>query len=142
MQQIETTPAGSRRHHYVGKKGDLRVELHYADLNTGHGRQACLYVFHVLRAKDGVLIPFSDMWRYAERNALDRVVRPVAQKLYPFTTRDDEFRVLDAVLDYLQDLKDHKPEPGEDKSLDDFLAECDEADAPFFLEINGERVIG
>lgn len=142
MERIETTPVGSRRHHFVGVKGDLRVELHYADVNDSHGRQACLYLFHVNRPKDGVLVPFAGMWRYAEHRALDQVVRPIAKKLYPFTTRDDEFRVLDAMLDYLQDLKDHKPEPGQDKSLDDFLAECEREDAPFFLEINGERVIG
>lgn len=142
MNKIETTPAGSRRHSFVGVKGDLRIELHYADVNDGAGRQACLYLFHAHRAKDGVLIPFGGMWQYAERDALDKVVKPVTAKLYPFVTRQDEFRVLDAILDYLQDLKDHRPETGMDKSLDEFLEECDREDSPFFLEIDGKRVIG
>ena len=142
MDKIETTPAGSRRHSFVGVKGDLRVELHYADVHDGNGRQACLYLFHAHRPKDGVLIPFAGMWRYAERDALDKVVKPVAAKIYPFVTRQDEFRVLDAILDYLQDLKDHRPETGMDKTLDEFLEECDREDSPFFLEIDGQRVIG
>jgi hypothetical protein len=142
MDKVETTSAGSRRYKHVGVKGDLRIELHFADVNDGHGSQACLYIAHMLRPKDGVLVPFAGMWRYAQAGALDTVVRPLAKHLYNFVTRMDEIRVLDAVLDYLQDLKDHPPEPGHDKSLDDFLAECDEEDTPFFLEINGERIIG
>lgn len=142
MDKIETTPVGSRRHSFVGVKGDLRVELHYSDVGDGHGRQACLYLFQIQKPKDGVLIPFAGMWQYAERNALDKVVKPLAAKIYGFVSRQDEFRVLDAILDYLQDLKDHRPETGMDKTLDEFLEECDAADAPFFLEIGGQRVIG
>ena len=142
MHSMTTSAGASRRHSHVGVKGDLRVELHFADVRDGRGVQACLYLFAMLRPNDGVLVPFANMWQYAERNALDKVVRPLAGKLYPFTTKNDEYRVLDAILDYLQDLKDHPPEPGEDKTLDQFLEECDREDSPFFLEINGERVIG
>ncbi len=142
MDKIETTTMGSRRHSFVGVKGDLRVELHYADVNDGNGRQACLYLFKVNAPKDGVLVPFAGMWRFAEKDALHTVVVPVARKLYGFDTRMDQTRVLDAMLDYLEDLKNHKPEPGLDKSLDQFLEECEKEDTPFFLEVGGVRVIG
>lgn len=142
MDKIETTSMGSRRHSFVGRKGDLRVELHYADLNDGNGRQACLYLFKFTAPKDGVLVPFAGMWQFAEKNALHTVVVPIARKLYGFDTQMDQIRVLDAMLDYLEDLKNHKPEPGLDKSLDQFLEECDAEDTPFFLEVGGVRLIG
>lgn len=142
MDKIETTSMGSRRHSFVGRKGDLRVELHYADLNDGNGRQACLYLFKFNAPKDGVLVPFAGMWQFAENNALQTVVVPIARKLYGFDTQMDQIRVLDAMLDYLEDLKNHKPEPGLDKSLDQFLEECDAEDTPFFLEVGGVRLIG
>lgn len=132
----------SRRHSFVGVKGDLRVELHYADVHDGAGWQGCLYIARKRAPQDGVLVPFAGMWRYAQADAIDKIVKPLAAKLYSFVTQQDEFRVLDAVLDYLEDLKNHPPEPGTDKSLDEFLAECEEADSPFFFEINGERVLG
>lgn len=142
MHLMTTSSGDTRRHSHVGSKGDLRVELHFADVKDGRGEQACLYIFQFSRPNDGVLVPFAGMWHFAERNAIHQVVRPLAAKLYPFTTQQDEFRVLDAVLDYLQDLKDHPPQVGQDKTLDQFLEECDREDSPFFLEVNGERVIG
>ena len=160
MDQLETTPVGSRRHNFVGVKGDLRVELHYADVNDGHGRQACLYVFRQRDPKGGVLVPFAGLWRYREEaDGLTRYLRGreldaaasaeviqlnsrlLAKHLYGFVTKQDEIRVLDAIMDYAEDLKNHKPEPGTDKSLDEFLEECEREDAPFFLEIGGRRVI-
>jgi hypothetical protein len=140
MDKIETTQMGSRRHSFVGVKGDLRVELHYASIGGGE-RQACLYLFKVSDPKNGVLVPFDSMWQYAQRDAIDKVVKPLAAKLYGFVTRMDEFRVLDAVMDYLEDLKNHKPEPGLDTSLDDFLESCEEEAGEFFLEVGGVRVI-
>jgi hypothetical protein len=44
-------------------------------------------------------------------------------------------------MDYLEDLKNHKPEPGLDTSLDDFLESCEEEAGEFFLEVGGVRVI-
>ena len=72
MDKIETTPVGSRRHSYVGKKGDLRVELHYADLSAqpmhaNCGREACLYVYKANAPTKGALIPFCQMWAYDTR---------------------------------------------------------------------------
>jgi hypothetical protein len=160
VDQIETTPVGSRRHNFVGVKGDLRVELHYADVNDGNGRQACLYIFRQRDPKGGVLVPFSGLWVYrdeadglrrflrgreldtvASAATIERSSRMLAKHLYGFVTRQDETRVLDAIMDYAEDLKNHKPEPGQDKTLDQFLEECDREDMPFFLEVGGVRLI-
>jgi hypothetical protein len=128
-----SVPEQPTRHDYVGRKGDLRCELWYADVRDGHGRQACLYAYHMNRPKDGVLIPFGGMWQFAEKGAIDSVIQPLARKLFPFCTRQDAFRTLDLVMDYLEDLKNHKPEPGVDKTLDDFLQECDDEGLEFFI---------
>lgn len=166
MDKIETTHAGSRRHSFIGVKGDLRVELHYIDLATtsmalavrhAHcGREACLYVFKVSAPKNGVLVPMCQMWEFLPREigkkaSLDdramaervaRNARGVAKQLYGVATQSDEFRVLDVMVDYLEDLKNHPPETGMDKTLDEFLAEVheDTEGGEFFFEINGERV--
>lgn len=154
MDQIETTAMGTRRHSFVGVKGDLRVELHYADVRDGAGRQACLYLFRARAPKDGVLVPFGELWRYrdeAGRRSMDvdasaevigRSAKALSAQLYGVSTRTTEFRVLDAIMDYAEDLKNHRPEPGLDKTLDQFLEECDREDLGFFVEVGGKRVIG
>jgi hypothetical protein len=130
----ETHAQQEKRHTFVGVKGDLRVELHYVDVHDGEGVQACLYLFKFNAPKDGVYIPFNGMWVYAQRGAIDTVVRPVAKKLYGFVQRQDEYRVLDAIFDYLEDLKNHKPPPGRDRGIDEFLQECDDEGLEFFVE--------
>lgn len=130
------------RHSYVGKKGDLSVELHYGDFDTGHGRQAALYIYQDKRQADGVFVPLSSMWMYAEKNALHKMIPPLAAKLYGFVTQMDQVRVLDAVLDYLGDLQKSPPDPDlfKDKSLDAFRESCAAEGLDFFTEVNGKRV--
>lgn len=161
MDKIETTHMGTRRHSFVGKKGDLRVELHYVDLthirrHEHCGREAALYVFKERAPKNGVLLPMCQMWAYLPRemgkkpsvdaiamgNRVSANAKAMALALYGVESQSDEFRVLDLLCDYLEDLKNHKPETGLDKTLDEFLAECDEEDTPFFFEVNGERIVG
>lgn len=149
-QAPERTSMGTIRHGFVGVKGDLRVELHYADLKDGQGDQACLYVFRFRDPKGGVLVPFTRMWMFdirfgqadIDEDKLARVCMALANQLYGFATKQDQHRVLDAVVDYMDELKDHKPPPGMDKTLDQFLEECEREDLGFYFEVNGERVYG
>lgn len=131
------------RHSYIGRKGNLRVELHYGDFHTGHGRQAALYIHVDGKPKDGVFVPLSTMWMYAEREALHLMIPPLARQLYGFVTHDDQVRVLDAVLDYLDDLRKSPPEPGflQDHSLEQFVKGCEDEGLTFFAEKNGQRII-
>lgn len=166
MDQTDTTPAGSRRHSFVGMKGDLRCELHYCDLATTSprlaamhaycGREACLYVYKARAPRQGVLLPMCQMWEFTPRTLgkrpsvdeaataarVARNARNMALALYGIESQPDEFRVLDLLCDFIEELKNHPPETGLDKTLDDFLAECDDDGMEFFVEINGERVIG
>lgn len=154
MDKIETTPVGSRRHSYVGRKGDLRVELHYADPHKHCGREACLYVYRAVAPTRGVLLPFCQMWQFDTRQfgflsrqakldearTVQAAVR-IANQLYGFATQSDWMRVLDVMCDYMQDLKDHKPETGLDQTMDEWLAALDAEGLEFFMEVNGTRVV-
>lgn len=131
------------RHSHVGSKGDLRVELHYGDFHTGHGRQAALYLFRFDKPTEGVFVPLSSMWMYAEKESLHLMVPPLARQLYGFVTQMDQVRVLDAVLDYLDDLRKSPPEPGflRDRSLEAFIKSCEDEGLEFFAEKNGKRIV-
>lgn len=135
--------AFTTRHSDVGKKGDLTVELHYGDFQTGHGRQAALYIWRA-KQSEGVFIPLSAMWQYAEHDALNVMVKPLAKKLYGFVTKQDEIRLLDAALDYLEDLRKSPPDPElfKDRSLNAFLESCADEGLDFFVDVNNERVVG
>lgn len=152
MEQIETTSMGTRRHHYVGTKGDLRIELHYAPVHKHCGREACLYIYRARDPKGGMLVPMCMMWEFDTRFTAARNndisaqklygnVQRLAAHLYGFATQSDEHRILDVMCDYLEDLKNHKPETGLDPTLDEWLAELDKQGMEFFLEVNGTRVI-
>lgn len=164
MDKIETTAMGSRRHHYVGRKADLRVELHYRDfgvingkvmpMHVHCGREAALYIYRALHPTKGVFVPMCQLWAYLPREigkgaSVDTIrmgqkvaanAMAVAKALYGIETRTDQHKVMDVLCDYLEDLKNHPPEAGMDKSLDEFLAECDAEDMEFFVEINGNKV--
>lgn len=130
------------RHSHVGKKGDLTIELHYGDFDTGHGRQAALYIFRAPKPTEGVFVPLSSLWMYVEREALHVMVPPLAKQLYGFVTQMDQVRVLDAVVDYLGDLQKSPPDPDlfKDKSLDAFRESCASEGLDFFVEVNGKKV--
>lgn len=136
--------ATATRHSLVGKKGDLSVELHYGDFGTGHGRQAALYICRTHRGgSNGVYIPLSTMWMYLQRESLDVMIPPLAKHLYGFVTHMDQIRVLDAVVDYLDDLRKSPPDPNlwKDKDLDSFRESCAEEGLDFFVDVNGTRIL-
>lgn len=141
--QREQAPGTTIRHSFVGKKGDLTVELHYGDFGTGHGRQAALYLY----ARDesqGVYVPLSSLWMYTIKDRLYDMVKPLAARLYAFTTRMDETRVLDAVLEYFEDLQKSPPDPDlfRDRSLAAFQESCAKEGLEFFVDIGGKRMVG
>lgn len=136
--------AGERKtikHGWVGKKGDLTIELHYGDFDTGHGRQAALYLFRADESK-GVFVPLSTLWMYTEREALHVMIPPLAAQLYGFVTQQDQVRVLDAVLEYFEDLQKSPPDPllFKDRSLDAFRESCAQEGLEVFVDVNGKRL--
>lgn len=131
------------KHSRVGRKGDLAVELHYGDFGTGHGRQAALYLARERHPDDGVYVPLSEFWKFMERDAFDVMIPPLAKKLYPFLTRFDLFRVMDALLEYLDELRKSPPDPDiyRDRSLNAFLEGCIADDLDFTVKVGGKVVV-
>jgi len=132
------------RHSHVGTKGDLVVELHYGDFETGHNRQAALYLYRQSHQKEGVFVPLHFAWMYAEKDALHVMIPPLAKQIYGFVTQMDQVRVLDAILEYIGDLIKSPPDPDlfKDRSLDAFLQSCADEGLDFHASVNGQRVIG
>jgi hypothetical protein len=122
----------------VGRKGDLRVELHYGDFGTGHGRQPALALIRPKRPP--AFIPLSMLWQYVQKNAMQKLVPPLAENLYGFVTKQDCYRISDAIFDYLEDLQKAPPAPElGNQTLDAYLESCVQEGLDFFVEFGGKR---
>lgn len=130
----------------VGRKGDLVVELHFGHFLDQHTREAALLIY----ARDprrGVFIPLRQMYAWAEiaaaRNMMATDLVLMAETIYGFATRDDAMRLLDAVMEFMEDLKNSPLPPTKKcRSLDYFLEDIDREleGGHMFFEIGGERV--
>lgn len=131
------------RHSHVGRKGDLVIELHYGNFNTGRRREAAFFIHQLNRPNNGVFVPIGDMWAYAQNDALHKIIPPLAEQVFAFVTKDDCYRLLDAILDYMQDLQKSRPDPNlfKDRSLDAFLESCAQEGLEFFTQIGGKKVV-
>lgn len=132
------------KHKHLGRKGDLTIELHYGDFNTGHGRQAALYVWRRGHETRGVYVPLSALWMYCERDAVHTMIPELASHLYGMESKLLQFQLMDAIFDYLGELHKSPPDPElfKDKSLDAFLESCAREGLDFFADVNGKRAIG
>lgn len=125
---------------YVGRVGDLEVSLVNAVVHRDREAEACMLLRQVNRVTE-VLVPMSTAWQWREPEQMVPLAGAVAQKLYPFMTRDDVFRVIDAVHNFIEDVIKHPPPKGENRTLDDFLADCERDGLQPFIEVNGERQV-
>lgn len=133
----------TEKHEHVGRKGDLVIELHSGDFGDDHKAQPALYIHHFSDEKRGAFVKLSDMWMFAEREAFHELIPPLAAQIYGFVTAPDLVRVMDAILDFLDDLRKAPPPPKfKHKSLDAFLESCAEEGVDFFVDINGKRMVG
>lgn len=138
----------SRKHTLLGRRGDLTVELHYGDFGTGAGHEAALYLWRNRGgSNEGVYIPLSSMWMYVEgrsgnfNDSFDRMIPPLCERLYGIITRSGLMNVMDAIIDYLDDLRKSPPDSEfmRDRSLKSFLSECDKEELQLFVEVGGKR---
>lgn len=138
-------PESYERH--VGRKGDLVAELHYIDFKDGRdlGVQAALLIRNQHSTRAPVYIPLSDAWRYAENKALQTIAPVVCERLYGMLTRDGCFRIIDLVMDFMDDLIKSPMPPKrlrEDKSLASFLKRCADEEVEFKAFIGETKVFG
>lgn len=130
----------------IGRKGDLVIELHFGHFLDKHKQEAALLVYSRDPSR-GVFIPVRQMWAWAEiakaRNMMATDLVVMAEQIYGFATRNDCMRLLDAVMEFLEDLKNSPLPPRKKcKSLDYFLEEIDRdlEGGHMFFEVGGERI--
>lgn len=144
--EVERT---TRRHAVLGKRADLHVELHFGDFDTGAGNEAALYVWRRTASGDvnGIYVPMSCIWMYCEgksgnfNDSFERMIPTLTDRLYGVITRSGLMNTMDAIIDYLDDLRKSPPDLQfmQDKSLKSFLADCDKEEMEFFVEVGGKR---
>lgn len=100
---------------YVGRKGDLTAWVTYVDLPARKREPALLLACSTDPATRHVYVQLAELWVVLEDKDNRRIIQQMAQRLYGFPTRDDEFRVLDALFDFAEDLKNAKPPVGFDQ---------------------------
>lgn len=141
--------AKTQRHSHLGVKGDLTVELHYGDFDDSRGRQAALYLWRRGRESQGIFVPLATMWMYGhttldQAKAFEQLIPSLADHLYHgVVTKSDMVRVMDSILDYLGELRRSPPPPymRKDRSLEEFLAGCEEEGLEFQIKVDGKRVL-
>ena len=95
------------RTNWIGRKGDLLLFLTEKDLGTG--RRPCLLIANANNPTvRHVFFKLEDLWMIVSARAQE-VAMKMAEQLYGFVTRDDAFRVLDALFDFGEDLKNAPP---------------------------------
>ncbi|MDN5938456.1 MAG: hypothetical protein L0H83_07310 [Salinisphaera sp.] len=117
------------RHSVLGTSGELTAELHYGDFQTGHGRQAALFIWRRAHYDDGVFIPLSQMWMFGHNSKLQAeafatMIPELTAQLYSgLVIKSDMIRVFDLILDYLDELRRSPPDPAlwRDKSFSAWL---------------------
>lgn len=133
----------------LGSRADLVIELHYGDFGTGAGREAALCL---VRKRDKshstpVYVPLSCLWMYVQgkkgefNDSFAVMIPELCKRLYGQVTKSDAVRVMDAIIDFLDDLRKSPPdtEVFADEGLKSFLQELDDNDLEFWVEVDGKR---
>jgi hypothetical protein len=130
---------GLRNYSQVGKVGDLIAILTQAKFDATGKTEPCLVIAAAQNPRERhVFIPLSQMWRMVEPRQNVLMARALCEKLYGFVTRFDAMRVVDALYEFAEDLK-NAPPPREMTSQE-FLQAC--ADDGFVFTRNDEKVNG
>lgn len=109
---LQAERLGLRDVRFVGRKGDLLVLLSSATLAEGAKEEPVLVLANARAPRERhVLVPLSHLWRMLEPEAMRTVAPTLCRHLYGVITQDDLFRVMDALYDFADDLKDAPPPP-------------------------------
>lgn len=121
----------------IGRKGDL-VAILTGIYNPDRKKDepALVLANHRSPCDRHVFIPLSHLWRMVEPDAMRTAVPSLCLHLYGFVTRDDLFRVTDAIYEFAEDLQ--KAPPPEWLATRDWLEAL--AQDGFTMRINDESV--
>lgn len=135
---------GTKRTSYVGTKGDLTCFVSDVDLPARKKEPAMLLVAKTDPQNRHVYVLLSELWKLCDPDtpgavrAQKAAIVGMCERLYGFVSRQDCYRVLDAIYDFAQDLKDAKPPRG--YSFGEWLQALAEDDMAF--NVNGNLVNG
>lgn len=119
---------------YIGRKGDLTCWLTHVDLPARKKEPALLLAASTDPQTRHVHILLSDLWVVLEHQRNQQIIQQLTERLYGFPTKQDAFRVLDALFDFAEDLKNARPPAGfNQQAWLQALAEDD-----MILKFNGE----
>lgn len=137
----------------VGSKGDLSVYMTNIEFEGGEGAEPALYIRNEHR-RDATtngcpvyMVLLQDLWIYrpedrdrGRNHTYDEMRRRLAngcEALYGVVSNQGMFRIHDAILDFVDDLKNLKPPP--EMTREQWKARL--ARHGVTLRINGEQVI-
>lgn len=128
----------TQRTTYVGRKGDLICFITDLDLPGRKKEPALLLAATTDPTQRHVYVALRELWAVLEHERNREIIQQMTRQLYGFPTRQDEFRVLDALFDFAEDLKNAKPPRG--YSLGQWLQALAEDDMT--LSFNGQAANG
>jgi hypothetical protein len=113
---------------FTGKKGDLRIGFGYRRV-PGLGIEPTMYLWRAEAKNLMVDIPGRFMYLFDERDREQGKeprcmpkCREIAEMLYGMMTKDGATRVLDAVSEFMTDLK-NMPPPNQHRDPEHYLSE-------------------
>lgn len=104
-----------KRTSYVGTKGNLTCFITDIELGARKAEPALLIANRTSPTDRHVYVRLGELWQLidpADPEAVSKQQKAIValtERLYGFVTRDDSFRVLDAIYDFAQDLIHAKP---------------------------------
>lgn len=101
---------GRKNWRWIGAKGDLAAFLTQLQVTPGRNEEPTLCLANKANPRDRhVYIPLSHLWMMVEPNAMRDAAPQLCERLYGVVTKDGCFRILDAVFDFAEDLKNAPP---------------------------------
>jgi hypothetical protein len=114
----------------TGKKGDIRIAFGFMRVQDRGLPEPCLHLFTLWNKQVLIQIPACEMHRFDERDRDPRTHEPaclpkcqeISDMLYGQPVAGGAHRVLDAITEWLTDIK-NLPPPSTYRNTDDYLGE-------------------
>lgn len=106
LPSVHALGLATKNYRFIGRKGDLVAFLTQSKIEAGGKEVPVMILANARQPRERqIMFPLAQLWKVMEPRALAEVAIPLAKHLYGFVTRDDPVRVLDALLEFGEDLK-------------------------------------
>lgn len=110
VDNLEAAQLGLERFKVLGRKGDLTVILTQKKFeHSGRTEPAMVLANSRSPRERHVFIALSQLYQLIHPRIMSQNAPVLCKQLYGFITRDDLFRVSDAIYEYAEDLKNAPP---------------------------------